>query len=186
MFWKKVHLRLPVKWVAILFTLAFSLPKTEAAPGRVALPGQVPTAVQTLVPKGMLPESSTVWVSIGLPVRDPAGLHALLRDLYDPQSPNFRKFIRIAEFAGRFGPLEKEYEEVKDFAIAAGLRVAAVHQNRLVLDVEGSPSQIEKAFGTRLQVYRHPTEERDFFSPQNAPSVPANLSVAAVEGLTDY
>ena len=72
------------------------------------------------------------------------------------------------------------------FAESNGLAVAGTHPNRVVLDVEGSVSNIEQAFQITLRTYHHPAEARDFFAPDTAPSVPANLSVVTVEGLSDY
>ena len=90
------------------------------------------------------------------------------------------------EFTAQFGPTEKDYQAVMDFAKSNGLAVTATHPNRVVLDVEGAVADIERAFQVTLRTYRHPTEARDFFAPDTEPSVPANLSVVTVEGLSDY
>ena len=60
------------------------------------------------------------------------------------------------------------------------------HGNRMVLDVEGSAANVEQAFQIKLGVYRHPAGTRDFFAPDTDPSVPTNLPVADMWGLTDY
>ena len=73
-----------------------------------------------------------------------------------------------------------------DFANYNGLTVTATHPNHVVLDLEGTVTDIERAFQVTLRSYRHPTEARDFFAPDRAPSVPTNLSVVTVEGLSDY
>ena len=86
----------------------------------------------------------------------------------------------------RFGPTEQDYEAVIKFAETNGLPVDRHHPNRLVLDVEGSVSNIEQAFQVTLRTYRHPTEARDFFAPDTEPSVPANLPVTDMRGLSDY
>ena len=117
-------------------------------------------------------------LTIGLPLRNEAALDELLRQLYDPGSTNFHKFLTPPEFTARFGPTEQDYQAVMKFAEANGLTVAGTHPNRVVLDVEGSASNIEQAFQITLRTYRHPTEARDFFAPDTEPSVPANLSVA--------
>ena len=121
-----------------------------------------------------------------MPLRNQAALDELLRQLYDPRSTNFHKFLTPAEFTARFGPTEQDYQAVMKFAETNGLTVAGTHPNRVVLDVEGSASNVEQAFQITLRTYRHPTEARDFFAPDTEPSVPANLSVVTVEGLSDY
>lgn len=154
--------------------------------GRTALSGHVPRATARLTAKGRLPATNHLQLSIGLPTRNKPAMDDLLQQLYDPQSTNFHMFLTPAEFTARFGPTEEDYQMVMDFARANGLTVADTHPNRVVLDVEGSVTDVERAFHVALRAYRHPTEPRDFFAPDTEPSVPDNLSVVTVEGLSDY
>lgn len=150
------------------------------------LRGQVPPVIADLTPTGRLPATNRLFLSFGLPLRNQAALNELLRQLYDPHSANFHKFLTPAEFTARFGPTKPDYQAVIKFARANGLIVAHSHRDRVVLDVEGSVSNVQRAFQVTLHTYRHPTEARNFFAPDNEPSVPTNLSVVAVEGLSDY
>ena len=150
------------------------------------LRGHMPSAVARLTPTGRLPATNRLFLSIGLPLRNQAALGELLRQLYDPRSTNFHKFLTPQEFTARFGPTEQDYQAVKKFAETNGLIVADQHPSRVVLDVEGSASNVERAFHVTLHSYRHPTEARNFFAPDTEPSVPTNLSVVTVEGLSDY
>jgi subtilase family serine protease len=179
-----------LKWTKTLLAAAVILAGANfvfsAEPGRETLPGQVPSVVAGLTPKGRLPATNQLFLAIGLPLRNQAALGELLRQLYDPRSTNFHKFLTPQEFTARFGPTEPDYQAVIKFAEANGLTVAGKHPNRVVLDVEGSASNVEQAFHITLRTYRHPAEARDFFAPDTEPSVPTNLSVVTVEGLSDY
>jgi kumamolisin len=157
-----------------------------AEPGRETLSGHVPGVVAGLTPKGRLTATNNLQLAIGLPLRNEAVLDEFLRQLYDPRSTNFHKFLTPPEFTARFGPTERDYQAVIKFAEANGLTVIGTHGNRVVLDVEGSVSNVEQAFQITLRTYRHPTEARDFFAPDSEPSVPANLRVTGIEGLSDY
>jgi hypothetical protein len=150
------------------------------------LKGHVPSAVAHLPPNGILPETRRLNLAIGLPLHDRAGLDELLRQLYDPASPNFHKFLTPEEFTARFGPTEADYAAVKDFARTNGLVVTATYGNRLLLDVAGPAAAVEKAFHITLRTYRHPTENRDFFAPDTEPTVDAALPVVDVQGLSDF
>jgi len=156
------------------------------APGRQMLSGHVPAVVAGLTPKGRLPATNRLYLAIGLPLRNQAALDELLQQLQDPGSTNFHKFLTPPEFTARFGPTEADYQAVIKFAEANGLKIAGTHPNRVVLDVEGSASNVEQAFHVTLHIYKHPAEARDFFAPDTEPSVPADLSVVTVEGLSDY
>lgn len=148
--------------------------------------GHVPLAVAGLTPKGRLPATNNLHLAIGLPLRNQAGLDELLDQIYNPQSTNFHKFLKPDEFTARFGPTEQDYQAVMRFAEANGLTVVGKHPNRVVLDVRGGVSNIEQAFNITLRTYQHPMEARECFAPDTEPSVPANLPVVDMWGLSDY
>src|SRR5689334_3690251 len=70
----------------------------------------VPAAVIGRQPKGRLPAEHRLSLAVGLPLRDPLGLSAFLRDLYDPASPSFHQFLTPDQFTERFGPTEEDYQ----------------------------------------------------------------------------
>jgi hypothetical protein len=150
------------------------------------LHGHVPKIISNLAPKGRLAATNELRLTIGLPLRDSAGLDNFLAQVYDPASPNFRRFLTPEEFTARFGPTEPDYEAVKNFARTNGLAIATTHDNRLLLDVTGPVAAVEKAFHVTLHIYRHPTEARDFYAPDIEPTVDAALPVVDIQGLSDY
>ncbi|MGD0614113.1 MAG: protease pro-enzyme activation domain-containing protein, partial [Verrucomicrobiota bacterium] len=150
------------------------------------LQGHVPEVISSLTPKGRLPATNQLWLAIGLPLRDAAGLDNFLAQVYDPASPNYRRFLTLEEVTARFGPTVEDYEAVIHFARTNGLAVTATYGNRLVLDVAGPAAAVEKAFHVTLRTYRHPTEARDFFAPDTEPVVDAALPVVDIEGLSDF
>ena len=62
---------------------------------------------------------------------------ALLTRLSDPDSPDYRHYLSVAEFTEQFGPTEQDYQAVVNFAQANGFTVTQQHVNRLVVDIEG-------------------------------------------------
>jgi hypothetical protein len=150
------------------------------------LPGHVPEIISRLTPNGRLAATNQLVLAIGLPLRDPAGLDDFLADLYNPTSPNFRQYLTVDEAAARFGPTAGDYESVKQFALTNGLSITTTYRNRLVLDVTGPVSAVEKALHITLRTYRHPTEARDFYAPDTGPTVEAQLPVVDIQGLSDY
>src|ERR1019366_10167237 len=133
-----------------------------------------------------LSATNQLRLAIGVPLHDAAGLENFLAQVYDPASPNFRKYLTPEEFTTRFGPTEPDYAAVKNFARTNGLVVTATHGNRLLLDVAGPVTAVERAFHVTLRTYRHPTENRDFFAPDTEPTVDANLPIADVSGLDNF
>src|SRR5262249_185152 len=105
---------------------------------------------------------------------------------YDPASTNFHRFLTSQQLTERFGPTEQEYEDVIHFAETNGLTVTAKHSNRMLVDVSGTVSGIEKAFHVKLHTYQHPSESRQFFAREAEPSVDGGLPILDVSGLGNY
>ncbi|HEX9202101.1 MAG TPA: protease pro-enzyme activation domain-containing protein, partial [Acidobacteriaceae bacterium] len=85
-------------------------------------------------------------LSIVLPLRNQAELSRLLSRLYDPSSPDYRRFLSVAEFTERFAPTVADYQAVVSFAQSNGFTITDTPANRLIVPVSGSVDQINKAF----------------------------------------
>ena len=162
-----------------------AVPRSGAAERRV-LAGHVPSPVPRSPAIGRPAPTTRLTLALGLPWRDPAGLNDLLAQLYDPASPRFHQFLTPEALTAQFGPTAADYEAVQAFARAHGLAVTLTYPNRLVVDVEGAVADIERALGTTLRVYPHPTEARTFYAPDREPSVDAALPLLDISGLSDY
>jgi hypothetical protein len=148
--------------------------------------GHVPQIVSQLQSIGRLEPSRRLRLAIGLSSRDEQGLDTFIKELYDPASTNYHRYLSPDQFTARFGPTEKDYRALMVYAAASGLAITQQHSNRVVLDVEGSAANIEKAFQIDFYAYQHPTEARTFYAPDREPSVPSELPVAHIAGLNNY
>ena len=135
---------------------------------------------------GHLPAAQSMRLSLVLPHRNEAGLLAFLKDLYDPSSASYRKFLTVDEFTERFGPSQEDYDSVVRFAEANGLTVVGTSRNRMNLDVTGPVANIEKAFNVTMGVYQHPTENRTFFAPDREPTPNLEVQLWHIAGLDNY
>lgn len=179
-------LRHTVLMIVLIAALAGAATAFGQGFSRRVLRDHVPGQVGRLQSKGRLPGTTNLSLAIGLPLRNQAELTNLLTDLYNPASPNFHKYLTPEEFTARFGPTEEEYQAVRDFARSNGFAVTETYSNRLVLDVEAPAADVERAFQVTLRTYRHPTEPRDFYAPDTEPSVPTNMPVVDMWGLSDF
>jgi hypothetical protein len=171
---------------AVLVVLSFPCRVPAQLEGRRVLQGHVPPVVARLASVGRPPASEPLALAIGLPARNREALSNFLSEVYDPGSPTYRHYLTPEPFAARFGPTEEDYQAVTAFAWSNHLAVTRRHPNRLLLDVEGSVADIEKAFHVTLRLYPHPTERRTFYAPDVEPSVDAGLPVADISGLNNY
>jgi len=150
------------------------------------LHGHVPAATAKLHPLKRLGGNSHLNLSIGFQLRNPEALANLLQQIYDPASPKFRQYLTSEQFTDMFAPTEQEYEAAIAFANEHKLTVSNRHPNRMLLEVEGTVADIEKAFGVEMQVYKHPREDRNFFAPGTEPIVPSALKLQDISGLSDF
>ena len=176
--------------VSYLFTLVtLLLPfQTQAQDSRQALHGHVRSAVSggqaALV--GSLPETQRLQATIVLPPRNQSELNSLLSRIYNPFSPDYHHFLGVDQFTEQFAPTQEDYRAVVNFAKANGLDVTSTPANRMIVPVSGSVDQIEKTFHVRINVYRHPTENRTFYSPDREPSLDLAVPVAHIAGLNNF
>jgi subtilase family serine protease len=140
----------------------------KAAERRV-LGGQVPAAVARLQPIGRLPAARRLNLAIGLPLRNREGLTSLAQQIYDRRSTNFHRYLTPEQFAERFAPSEQDYQTAMHFARTNGLEIIGTYDSRMLFDVSGNVSDIEKAFHFTMRTYRHPTEDREFYAPDAEP-----------------
>jgi xanthomonalisin len=126
-------------------------------------------------------------LALQLPLRNQAELTQLLRDLYDPNSPKFHKYLSVAEFTRRFGPTPEDYKKVVDWAKEKGLEVTVTAPNRRFVAIEAKVSRIDRAFQVRISDYRHPSQGRIFYSADREPS-PVGLSVPLLQitGMSNF
>ncbi len=135
---------------------------------------------------GRLPATQMMNLDIVLPVRDQAGLDQFVADVYDPQSANYRHFLTPQQFTQRFGPTQSDYDAVLQFAHENGFTVTGGSRDGLDVQVRGTVSQVENAFHVRMQTYKHPTENRTFYSPDQEPTTDLGFNLWHVSGLNNY
>src|SRR5208283_3123676 len=181
------HLPGPAALVCAAVFLLFTIAGQAQQPLQV-LHNHVRPAVASgrAVRVGLLPPTQRLNLAIMLPLRNQTELTSLLDRLYDPSSPDYRQFLTVAQFTERFSPAEQDYQAVVNFAEANGLTVTDTPANRLLVDVNGSVAQIEKAFHVVMTVYQHPTEKRTFYSPDREPSLYLSVPVTYIAGLNNF
>ena len=135
---------------------------------------------------GHLAGQRRLSLAISLPPGNQSDLDDFLARLYDPQSPDFHKYLSVKEFSERFGPSEADFAAASEFARTHGLKVVDEPANRMVLDVEGPAAAIESALHVSLNVFQHPTENRTFYAPDREPTPDLNVAWLHISGLDDF
>jgi kumamolisin len=137
-------------------------------------------------PLERLPAGQVLQLDVVLALRNPGGLEAFLKEVYDPASPVYRHFLTVAEFTARFGPGQEDYDAVVRYAKANGFEVVGGTRDGMDVQIRGPVSSVESAFHVTMRNYQHPTENRTFYAPEREPTVDLTFPLWHVSGLDNY
>ena len=125
-------------------------------------------------------------ITMALPLRDQAGLNALIAAQNTPGSAQYHSYLTPDQFAQRFAPLPATVAQVTSWATASGLTSVAVSPNRTLVQMQGASDRIGSLLGMHLENFLS-SDGFSYFSPSNIAALPAQLAgrVTAVLGLSD-
>jgi len=180
-------MKYPIRILGLVLSLSLLIPSLSSAQfaGRRQLRGHRTAAMAAAPLVGEIESGRKFQLAVILPPRDQDGLSQLLKDLYDPHSPSYHRFLTPDQYTARFGPTAQDARAVADYMSARGLRVTKIHSNRVIVDVEGDNDAIQKAFHVRLHKYQRP-DGSAFFGPDGDPSVDLDTPIAHISGLDDF
>jgi subtilase family serine protease len=109
-----------------------------------------------------------------------------VRQLHDPQSPNFHKWMTAAQYAQSFGLAPQDIDTVTGWLRSHGFTVNAVYPNGLTIDFSGTAGQVARAFHTGIHYVD--AGGRRHIANVSDPEIPAALApaVAGVLSLHDF
>lgn len=141
-------------------------------------------AEQPDVELGPTDTQEVVTFSLSLVLPGEREMRVFLEDLYDPQSPNYRHFLKAPAIGERFGLPLSEIESVVSWLAGNGLEVVLRPPQRTSLTVRGRAADVNRAFGVTLVDWQTAQGVR-YHRPQAEARVPDAISsqVAWVVGL---
>jgi subtilase family serine protease len=133
-----------------------------------------------------LPAARQLRLTIALKPHDAAGLRAFATAVSTPGTPQYGRYLSVAQFARRFGAGPSQLAAVSAAMRAGGLRVGAPSANHLTISVTGTVAQVQRAFAVTESRVRLP-DGGLAFANDRAPRLGAQIagSVQAVLGLDD-
>ena len=128
--------------------------------------------------------SATLNFTVSLVLPGQADLNRFLEDLHDPQSPEYRHFLKADAFGQRFGLALPEIDDVVAWLGANGISVDFRPAQRTSLGVRGSVADVNKLFGVTLVDWKM-SDGRVYHRPDSDAKLPADMAtrVAHVVGL---
>ena len=141
-----------ISLVAALLLASLAVPALAASGQFVA--HNTPPYVSAAKILGSEDPAKTIEVSIWLNVHNRAQLDTLAGELYDANSPQYRKFLSRAQFAARFAPTAEEAKSVQQFFESHNLKVVKVAPDNFFVRARGTVADVETAFHVQLNNYQ--------------------------------
>jgi subtilase family serine protease len=138
---------------SLLILLICHSARTFAESGQI-IAHSTPTYVSSAKNLGTEDPSKIIGVSIWLNLHDRAGLDALVRNLYNPDSANYRHWLKSSDIADRFAPTAAEARIVREFFESHNLKVVSVGPNNFYVRAQGTAADVESAFHVELNYYQ--------------------------------
>jgi len=145
---RKLHLL----FCAAVVIACLSLTGSALAGGKI--PHNTPGYVATAKVLGAEDPSKVIDVSIWLNLHNRSGLDALAQQVYDRTSPNYRHWLKRADFAARFAPTAAEAKTVQQFFESHNMKVVTTGPNNFFVRARGSVADVEAAFRVQLNNYQ--------------------------------
>lgn len=132
--------------------------------------------VKSLEPSKMI--QFVVWLKL----RNKAQLDQLVNEIYDPNSPNYQKFLTHDEITQQYAPNQEAENAVLQYFLNQNLQ-AKIVDHRVI--VTGEAHQIEKIFQIKLNYYKF--KNRTIYANSTAPTLSADVAshVLGISGLSD-
>ena len=171
--------------VAIAALPALASPAAARETPRVTVQDSHPSWATRSAEVSQAPTSKTINARVYLSPRDEAALDAAVTAVSTPGSAGYRHYITPAQFREKYGPTPKAAAQVGEWLRSAGLKVSALQQNGRYFTVTGSVKSAQKAFGTKLSLFRR--GGGTYQAPAGSVTVPSNVGryVLSVTGLDE-
>jgi subtilase family serine protease len=157
---------------ALVTSLAFSQPNGQA----VAKP-------QILGPED---SSKVITVTVWLNQHNKAALDELVREMYQPGSPNYHRFLSKEQYRSQYAPSAAEAAQVRDYLTAHHLAVTSVDKYNHYVIAQGRVSDAQNAFNVQLNRVNLNGEIHRATSGAASLRGPVGALVRGVEGLSDF
>jgi kumamolisin len=158
-----------------------------AAPsaGFMRLRDNVPQLVKQAERVGRHDPSHVLDVTIALKLHNSDQLDTYLKNLQDPESPQYHHFLTPAQFTALYGPTPAEVDALTKYLRQQGVHVTGVSSNRLLVHVKERSSVLEKAFNVTINDFSY--DGRKFYGTQQEPQFGTAVAgyIQSVGGLSN-
>ena len=135
--------------------LAGATTQIQGAPAQTP-PPSAPSALSSYKSLGAADPSTSVLVSVAIPLRNLSLLSSIVKESSDPSSSGFHHFLTHAEASQTFLPTQAQYLSVLDYLTSKGFALVSSSLNSMIT-VRGTAAQVTQYLGQGVQLYTNGT-----------------------------
>jgi subtilase family serine protease len=139
-------------------------------------------------PQSLGPEdpSKIITVTVWLKQHNKSALDELVRQMYEPGSSNYHRWLTREEYRNQFGPTAAEAAQVRNYLVAHNFSVTSVEKYNHYVVAQGRVGDAQSAFNVQLnRVSMNGNMHRVTSSAASIPGAVGAL-VSSVQGLSDF
>src|SRR5690242_14092504 len=95
-------------------------------------------------------QSKQIEVTVWLNLHNKPALDALVKQMYDKDSPNYHHFLTLKDYKAKFGPTAKDAAMVRSFLAANHLTVTSSDKHNHFITARGRVADMQSAFNTQI------------------------------------
>jgi hypothetical protein len=156
----------------------------QSASGVLSDDVAAPVAQGLIVAQGEHAANASLSLNVSLAAREPVQLEELIQAASTPGSPDYGRYLTQAQYDARYAPSDEQVDAVESWLTGQGLEVTGISPDNSIVHVLAPTSAVEHAFATRIENYR--LAGREFYANVSGPSLPRDLHVNWVGGLSSY
>ncbi len=177
----------PRAWLALATTALIAV---AALPFGAPVGAQGGTITNDAAPSslGAADPDARITFDLVLAPRDAAASSQYAADLYDPGSPDYRRFLSPTDIGERFGPTDETLTQVRRAVTDAGLEVVSVPPQRTRVVAAGTAAVVGAFLGVAIETLQDGRTGIVYHAAATDPVVPAALTgiVSGVTGLSRW
>jgi subtilase family serine protease len=144
---------------------------------------QASSTAQNLGPED---PSKLITVTVWLNQHNKAALDELVRQMYEPGSPNFHRFLTREQYRSQFAPSAADAAQVRDYLTAHNFAVTSVEKYNHYVMAQGRVGDAQDAFDVHLTRVNMKGEIHRVTDHAASIHGPVGALVHAVQGLSDF
>lgn len=124
----------------------------------------------------------TISLSFGLKLRNAEVLNNYVKDITNPKSVNFHRYLTAAQFESAFAPSISTQASVLQYLQKAGFTITHTYEQRLLIVFSGTIGRAEQVFHVTINNY-NAADGSSFYSNTSDPLLPAAL-IGSIQNIT--